>query len=219
MSCGTTETTDTTLAQAGGCPGTRREARVPGVPPHGSPLPATVGPRSPDDTGGTVPNWVAAQRARVLVPVGAQRWSLRENSFPSHPGVPTSTCRSAASPPSKRRRPGIEHPQAPRGSRLMGAVISQQRPAATCTLPMSSLHVPWGCASRCSGRLQPKQLPGETSRTQRVLLGCCAPPKPAHPDPHHTRGRLPASPSPRSRAYHPDAFTALRPVTGMQAAL
>lgn len=75
MSCGATDTIPTL---AGICPGTPRGARMPGVLPHGSPPPATVGPRSPGDTGGTVPGWVAAQQARVL----AQRWSVQENVFP-----------------------------------------------------------------------------------------------------------------------------------------
>lgn len=54
---------------------------------------------------------------------------------------------SPAPPPSKRHRSSVEHPHVPHSSRLVGAIISQQRPAATCALPASSLHAPQGRAS------------------------------------------------------------------------
>lgn len=63
----------------------------------------------------------------------------------------------------------------------MGGIISQQRPAATCALPVSSLHAPQGQTSSCGGSWSTKPIPEETSGSWRALPGCCAP----SPAPHH----------------------------------
>lgn len=67
---------------------TRAQGAAPRQPPtsHGGV------PTPHDDTGGTVPSWVTAQRAYVLAQVGAQRGTEMERArklLPwGHPGVP-----------------------------------------------------------------------------------------------------------------------------------